>query len=553
MVRKPEEVLEHAHDPARPARGQVSSIPSSEAFRDRHEAGREIEHAMSTPEPGEVEIERLGTRRKTSRGYFVQFSIGRGRRRGTTLRTCTTEQEAVRRQRGIARLVERLRTSGHEGMIRKVIREGGRTNTEDFAKLGKLVDRVASGKEPGLAREHGIRRLGLTVEELADQWTSGELARLYPDHVKVKKNPNDDASMLRWLGKVRLPDGTTFGERALASVTIDDCDHVMTALPKTAVSSSARRQYAQAVRRLLQLALYPLRLIPSHPLPRGWLPRVGKPRAKAWLYPSEDYDLMRFSEVPLIRRLFFGFLSREGLRVSEALRLTWADVDLERGVLRLDENKTDDARTWALGEDVTRALALWRQVRGKRAETSSRIFPAALIGKRWPLAQMLRDDLLAAGVARVELFEEMPGRKILRAHDLRGTFVTLALAAGQTEAWVTDRTGHRSSEMIYRYKRACRTAAELGLGWFAPLDEAIPELAKRANVTRQDANEVQTTVSSGPEVSPEMAKTPEKTSHRDRRGSGRWRSKSGVPQGTRGSNPLLSAELVVGSGPSPER
>ena len=99
-----------------------------------------------------------------------------------------------------------------------------------------------------------------------------------------------------------------------------------------------------------------------------------------------------------------------------------------------------------------------------------------------------------------------------------------------------DHDGHHA-----RQEPGCRTAAELGLGWFAPLDEAIPELAKRANVTRQDANEVQTAVSSGPEVSREMAKTPGKAAHRDRRGSGRRGSKSGVPQGTRGSNPLLSA------------
>ena len=48
---------------------------------------------------------------------------------------------------------------------------------------------------------------------------------------------------------------------------------------------------------------------------------------------------------------------------------------------------------------------------------------------------------------------------------------------GRSEAWITDRTGHRSSQMIYRYKRAARTHAELELGTFEPLYEAIPELA----------------------------------------------------------------------------
>ena len=50
------------------------------------------------------------------------------------------------------------------------------------------------------------------------------------------------------------------------------------------------------------------------------------------------------------------------------------------------------------------------------------------------------------------------------------------LALGKTEAWITDRTGHRSSQMIYTYKRAARTVADLKLGVFDALHAAIPEL-----------------------------------------------------------------------------
>jgi integrase len=75
------------------------------------------------------------------------------------------------------------------------------------------------------------------------------------------------------------------------------------------------------------------------------------------------------------------------------------------------------------------------------------------------------------------LFEASDTRIPLRAHDLRATFVTVNLAAGKTEAWITDRTGHKSSQMIYRYKRQARTHAELNLGPLRPLYEAIPELA----------------------------------------------------------------------------
>ena len=40
---------------------------------------------------------------------------------------------------------------------------------------------------------------------------------------------------------------------------------------------------------------------------------------------------------------------------------------------------------------------------------------------------------------------------------------------------MADRTGHRSSQMIARYRRRARLATELELGWFKPLHEVVPE------------------------------------------------------------------------------
>jgi len=58
------------------------------------------------------------------------------------------------------------------------------------------------------------------------------------------------------------------------------------------------------------------------------------------------------------------------------------------------------------------------------------------------MAQHLRADLKAAGIARPEIFERTAVRHPLRVHDLRATFVTVSLANGKTETWVADRTGH---------------------------------------------------------------------------------------------------------------
>jgi integrase len=451
-----------------------------------------------------VAPENAGTLIRTAHGHFAQFSIGGGKRKGALLRTCTTEEEAERRKVEIAKLVGRLRETGHGAMAPHIISEAGGLDEQGMRKLVSLVERIATGKEPGLANGRAARREGITVKDFADLWTTGELAKQYPDHIRIKKTSNDDARVLKWLGKVRMPDGSTFGARAVAKVTLDDCDHVMGALPKTAETPSTRRQYAQALRKLLVYAVYPLRLLPALPIPKGWLPKGGNEKAKQWVYPSEDLALMQCGDIPLARRVFYGLLVREGLRVSEALALTWPDLDLKRGVLRLDENKTDDPRSWAMGEDVARALEGWRKLRGKKSEKAVRIFPRALVGDRWALAERLREGLTLAGVKRPELTKPKPGRMLLRAHDLRGSFVTLALAAGRTEAWVTDRTGHRSSQMVYLYKRSARTAEELGLGWLTPLDQAIPELAPR---DRQGANGVQTGGPRGPQTQRGGSKT----------------------------------------------
>ncbi len=78
---------------------------------------------------------------------------------------------------------------------------------------------------------------------------------------------------------------------------------------------------------------------------------------------------------------------------------------------------------------------------------------------------------------RRELVTGQTGRRALRAHDLRGSFVTVALARGATEAWVTDRTGHTTSTQLAVYRRAARGAAELGLGDWHPLLEVLAETA----------------------------------------------------------------------------
>ena len=93
-------------------------------------------------------------------------------------------------------------------------------------------------------------------------------------------------------------------------------------------------------------------------------------------------------------------------------------------------------------------------------------------------ARRLRKYARLAGLERTQLYEQSEERIALRVHDMRATFVTISLAQGQSETWVSDRTGHRSSQMLQNYRRVARTYQELNLGPLAPLDQSIPELAE---------------------------------------------------------------------------
>ena len=404
-----------------------------------------------------------------SRGkFFARVTTAPQTREAILLPWCTELDAAKARAGAMQALVNRLRAAGKTDLVDGVLKSAAKADAEAMAALGRAVDGYVGGAlELSRSSSAGGATGPLTFKRFAERWTTGDLHREFPDHIASKKTADEDAGRLaRYVYPV-------VKELPLASFTLDHALEVMRRVPRER-SGSTRRHVAQLLVRILSLAVYPCRHIKASPLPRGFLPKVGAAKALAFLYPDEDARLMACKDVPLVHRLLYGFLTREGMRSDEAQQLQWRDVDLLRGAVRLDVNKTDDARGWVLGEDVAAALGTWRAM-NPSAKDDDLVFPG--LRKPYCLAVMFRAHLVTAKVDRAELFERSMSRRRIRVHDCRATFVTLALAAGQTETWVADRTGHKSSQMINRYRRAARSVEEMGLGWLAPLDAAIPELA----------------------------------------------------------------------------
>ena len=407
-------------------------------------------------------------------GFRARLRYGKGLRQRFLIK-CTDRAIAQSRANRMRDVAELLTAAGHSADAPLVLKTAGEAASEKgFVEVLVVAEKLRVSDK----RRKRVAQPVTTFRQLGEHWTSGKLHREFPDHVKGKDGAQD-ASRLAKLCAIDVG-GIALGDVPLAHFTIDHAERAMAQLPGSAKRPGSRRQYVQVLHRVLVLAVYPCRLIPANPLPKGFVPKSGKPPAYPYLYPAEDEALMGGAgKVPLSRRVLFGFLAREGCRIGEAAALTFADLDLERGAVTLDENKTDDARAWALDPGVVVALRAWRAQRG--AESTDRVFVDEH-GRPLPsesLADVLRADLQAVGVDRKELLTAGTNRQPLRVHDLRGTFITLSLANGKTETWVADRTGHTSSNMINRYRRAARSAGELELGPLLPLEQVVPELCQR--------------------------------------------------------------------------
>lgn len=417
--------------------------------------------------------------------WYASFTVATGKnpRHSARVAGAKTEQQAEIRKDAVAGAIARLRAAKiARDLIVAFVDDMCAASPARLAGILKIVDEACASHERKDDEEI------LTFGDVARKWTSGELHRDHPAHVK---DIDHDQNKQR-LDKHVLP---FIGEIPIAVLTLEHAEKVMR---QPTLPPLSRRHVAQLITRVCNLAVYPLRAIKVSPIPRGWLPKPNPKKAGAFLYPSEDAQLLACAKVDLDLRALVGFLDREGMRKSEAARLEWSDIDLQRGAVRLDKNKTDDPRAWKLDPGVAEFLRWWHE---RRKDAGPYVFGAK--GGERPrnmrhLADELRDALKIAGVDRSDLFERSESRNRLRAHDTRATFITLSLAAGRSEAWVADRTGHRSSQMINNYKRGARMVSELELGTLKPLVEAIPETSRIVSESgSQNGTEDETTEKQG--------------------------------------------------------
>jgi integrase len=184
-------------------------------------------------------------------------------------------------------------------------------------------------------------------------------------------------------------------------------------------------------------------------------------RLGAALYKLSEASTLHPHDAAAVRLLLFS-----GARLREVLSLTWSEVDLERGMIRLRTSKTG-AKVIPLAAPALAVLAELRTTAERTATDLSRpmpneVFPARRAGK---------------GVARADLKKPWTaiiseaGLEGLRIHDLRHAFASVGASANLSLITIGKLLGHSQASTTARYAHLsvdpARAAADVIAGEIA--------------------------------------------------------------------------------------
>lgn len=125
-----------------------------------------------------------------------------------------------------------------------------------------------------------------------------------------------------------------------------------------------------------------------------------------------------------------------GMRKGEILALRWRDVDLVKGILRVEDSKNGEKRSLPL---TGRALAVLKEIGKVRRLDTDLIFSREDGKAPLEFKRQWEGAIAAAGI------------KDFRFHDLRHTAATYLLESGATLPELSALLGHKTIQMVKRY------------------------------------------------------------------------------------------------------
>ncbi len=305
-------------------------------------------------------------------------------------------------------------------------RNGRAAITTLTAALGVDGVLVMAGSGPATARapEPSNAILERVQDALTLRGYSPLTRKVYLGHLR---------RFLTWCGggTPRLPEDTA--ERGQA--------YILDLIQRQGISRSYQNQVVSALRFMCESVLGEPRLGLRIPRPRK------EQHLPAVLSPGEVARMLRKARNPKHRALLM-LLYSAGLRVSEVVRLTPPDLDLERGLVRVRRGKGGKDRYTLLARRAVEAVGIYRDA----YPTDRWLFPGDRPGRHLTTRSVQRIVKNAAAAASIE--------KNVTAHTLRHSFATHLLESGTNLRIIQELLGHQSARTTQIYTHVARSMIE---------------------------------------------------------------------------------------------
>jgi integrase len=236
------------------------------------------------------------------------------------------------------------------------------------------------------------------------------------------------------------------------------------------LSNATINRSLQCLRRMLNIAKEDGK-IPTVPKIR----LLKEPPARKGFLPREKFEEL-LAALPAHLRPLITFLYYCGVRLGEALQVTWAQVDLKAGLICLEEDQTKsgEARIIPLPDTLIDTLA--------KLPKSGCVFDGRNLRNEWVKA------CVAVGLGTSEVMTGKSGWKWDRysgliVHDLRRSAIRNLRLAGVSEGVAIKISGHKTREVFERYniKNADDlTAAMRAVESAAPVSAKLVQNAPKA-------------------------------------------------------------------------
>ena len=188
---------------------------------------------------------------------------------------------------------------------------------------------------------------------------------------------------------------------------------------------------------------------------RGLIARNPALRVKRLPRAHREMDYLRLYEIPRyleacsdIYRPLAEILIATGMRISEALALTWSDIDLDRGVIVVYRSQKREGTGSTKGDRFrrvnisSRIVAMARDMKARQSEESATDLNRERVFRGPRGGQLTRSDV--SRDMHKDALREAGLRGSLRLHDLRHTAAATWLTLGKPLIYVQRQLGHSS-------------------------------------------------------------------------------------------------------------